>query len=51
MGKHAELALRAELMKQTGDSYPSDAIGALRQLDLYPDLEATILQISYTTEF
>ncbi len=51
MGKHAELALRAELMKQTGDSHPSDAIGALQQLDLYPGLDATILQISYTTEF
>jgi hypothetical protein len=51
MGKHAELALRAEFMKQTGDSHPSDAIGNLQQIDLYPGLEATIFQISYTTEF
>jgi len=50
-GPHAELSLRAEFMKQTGENHPADAIGRLRELDLYPGLEATILQIGYTLEF
>jgi hypothetical protein len=47
----AELSLRLEIMKQRGDNHPSDAIGALQQVDLYPGLDATIFQISYTTKF
>ncbi len=51
MEDRAELSLRLEIMKQRGDNHPSDAIGALQQVDLYPGLDATIFQISYTTRF
>lgn len=50
-GPHAELSLRAEFMKQTGENHPADAIGRLRELDLYPGLEAIILQFGYSLEF
>ncbi len=48
LSERAEFNIRAELYEQTGDSNPGDAIGLQRQQDLYPDLEATILQFGYT---
>ena len=41
-------SLRLELYEQTGDSSPSEAFGQLAQQDLYPDLEATIVQFNYS---
>lgn len=51
LGRHSEFSLRAELMQQTGDSHPSDAVGVLSQYDLYPGLDATIFQVNYSVNF
>lgn len=42
------LSARVEIMTQTGNSSPADAIGEQQQHDLHPDLTATILQVSYS---
>jgi len=41
-------SFRLELYEQTGDSSPSEAFGQLTQQDLYPTLEATIVQFNYS---
>lgn len=41
-------SFRLELYEQTGDSSPSEAFGQLAQQDLYPTLEATIVQFNYS---
>jgi hypothetical protein len=41
-------AVRLERYEQTGDSSPSEAFGQLDQQDLYPDVTATIVQLSYS---
>ncbi|GAB1260721.1 DUF3570 domain-containing protein [Aurantivibrio plasticivorans] len=43
-----ELSMRAELYESSGDGSPADAVGIQQQLDLYPDLEATILQFGFS---
>ena len=50
-GKDGELSARLMRMKQTGNSHPDDAIGVQRSLDLYPGLEATSLQFSWSFKF
>jgi hypothetical protein len=44
-------SLRLELYEQTGESSPSEAFGQLAQQDLYPDVEATIVQFNYSFRF
>ena len=44
-------SVRLERYEQTGDSSPSEAIGQLRDQDLYPDVTATIAQFSYSFVF
>ena len=44
-------SVRLEQYEQTGDSSPSEAIGQLRGQDLYPDVTATIVQLSYAFVF
>lgn len=39
---------RIEFYDQSGDSSPSSAIGQLQQQDLYPDVEALIIQANYS---
>jgi len=51
VGKHSEFNFRAEFMKQSGESHPAEAIGKLRNYDLFPDVEAIILQASYNYNF
>lgn len=51
VGKSGEFSLRVESMKQTGDSYPADAIGVQRNFDLFPTINTTIAQITYTGRF
>ena len=51
VGKNSEFNLRVESMKQTGDSYPADAIGIQRNFDLFPTINTTIAQITYTGRF
>lgn len=41
-------AVRLERYEQTGDSSPSEAFGQLDQQNLYPDVTATIVQLSYS---
>lgn len=48
LGKNHEISGRIEIMQQTGDSNPADAVGEQQNHDLYPDLDATILQFSYS---
>lgn len=49
-GRHA-WSIRLEQYVQSGDSSPSEAFGQLAQQDLYPDVEATIVQFSYSFVF
>ena len=44
-------SLRLELYQQTGEGSPSEAFGQLDQQDLYPDVEATIVQFNYSFQF
>ncbi len=48
---NGEFNIRFEQMTQTGESHPDDAIGIQRNYDLYPTLDATIVQIGYSTVF
>ncbi|MCK5335455.1 MAG: DUF3570 domain-containing protein [Gammaproteobacteria bacterium] len=48
LGPKETISARLEIMQQTGDSSPADAIGEQLNHDLYPDLSATILQFSYS---
>jgi len=41
-----EISLRTVLIKQSGDSYPSDAIGVEREQNLNPSMEAIIVQLN-----
>jgi hypothetical protein len=41
-------SVRLEQYVQTGDQSPSEAFGQLTQQDLYPDIEATIVQFNYS---
>ena len=38
-------------MLQSGESHPSDAIGVQRDQNLFPDVAAWILQVSYSAQF
>jgi hypothetical protein len=44
-------SVRLERYEQTGDSSPSEAFGQLEQQDLYPDVKATIVQLSYSFQW
>jgi len=44
-------SVRLEQYEQTGESSPSEAVGQLRNQDLYPDVTATIVQLSYAFVF
>jgi uncharacterized protein DUF3570 len=48
LGNGHELTMRFEYYAQTGDSNPSDAIGALSDLDLFPTVDAFIFQVGYS---
>ena len=47
----SEWSLKVEYMVQTGDSHPADAIGKQKNFDLYPGLEAYIIQLYYFAKF
>jgi len=42
-----EWSARIEYYTQSGNASPGSAVGALANLDLYPDLNALIAQFSY----
>lgn len=48
---NSELSLRIEKMVQSGDSKPADAIGVQKDYNMYPDLEATVVQVNYSFVF
>lgn len=50
-GEDSEWSLLLERMVQTGDSHPADAVGIQNGFDLYPDLEAVIIQLNYFARF
>ncbi|MCF6282697.1 MAG: DUF3570 domain-containing protein [Candidatus Polarisedimenticolaceae bacterium] len=45
------LSLRLAYMQQSGDSSPSDAIGSQKQVDLFPTLEAVIINVNFNLPF
>jgi hypothetical protein len=49
-GRHS-WSVRLEQYVQTGEGSPSEAFGQLAQQDLYPDVEATIVQFNYSFTF
>jgi hypothetical protein len=44
-------SVRLEQYVQSGDSSPSEAFGQLAQQDLYPDVEATMVQFNYSFQW
>lgn len=49
-GRAQAMSLRLARYRQRGDSHPATAIGAERELDLFPDLNATLVQFSWQTK-
>lgn len=47
----SKFSVRLEKYKQTGEARPDDAIGIQQNYDLFPTLEATIVQISFSKIF
>ena len=47
-GRQKNLSLRLEQYLQSGNGSPSEAVGVLRNQDLYPNVEASIVQVSYS---
>lgn len=48
--RHAWSA-RIEFYRQRGESSPDEAIGQLRQQDLFPDVDAVIFQLNYSQQW
>lgn len=46
-----ELSFRVEQMVQEGESHPAEAIGIQQNYDLYPTLNATIVQVGYSFRY
>ncbi len=51
LSTRGKFSVRLERMVQEGDSHPDDAVGLQQQQDLFPTLEATIFQITYSIDF
>jgi len=49
--KRSEFTLRAEYIRQSGEGYPSEAIGVLRNYNLFPTVNAYVFQLSYNYKF
>ncbi len=43
-----DLSFRLEYYMQTGESHPADAVGVLKDYDLYPTVGAIIFQVGYS---
>ncbi len=48
VGNGHELTLRVEYYAQMGESHPADAIGNLKEYDLFPTVDAFIVQVGYS---
>ncbi len=51
LSKGREFSIRAEFLSQQGNSSPSDAIGSQTTQDLFPTVEAIVVQASYSFNF
>jgi len=49
--KDDEVSFRVMYMHQTGDSHPNDAIGVQKDVNLYPDLDAYMVQLGLTLRY
>jgi len=49
--RYGEVSFRVEGMQQRGESHPTEAVGKLKNFDLFPTVEAIILQASYNYKF
>ncbi len=47
LGEGRELTVRAEYFMQTGESHPAEAFGSLREHDLFPTVDAFIVQVGF----
>ncbi len=50
LGGSHKVTVRAEYYWQVGDSHPAGAPGALAEYDLFPTLDAMILQVAYSLD-
>lgn len=46
-----ELSMRAELIRQTGEDRPWDAVGIQRDAGVFPALKATMVHVAYSVPF
>lgn len=51
MANNSEFNVRLESYEQKGDTQPADAVGVQKNYDMFPDLEATIIQVGYSFKF
>jgi len=51
VGRTSEINLRVESITQSGNGYPADAIGIQKNYDLFPTINTTVVQITYTGHF
>ena len=51
LSKDSEFSVRVEQYAQTGNSSPSEAIGQLKTQNLFPDLNALVVQFGYSFSF
>jgi hypothetical protein len=47
LAQDREFTARLEYYMQTGESHPADAFGVLRNYDLFPTVDAIILQVGF----
>jgi hypothetical protein len=50
VGDKQRLLARLEYYAQTGESHPADAIGNLKDVDLFPTVDAFIVQVGYALD-
>ena len=51
INRSSEVNLRFESYQQKGDTHPDDAIGVQKNYDMFPDLDAIIVQLGYRIKF
>ncbi len=51
LSSSSEISVRFETYQQRGDTSPSGAIGVQQQYDMFPDLDASFLQVTYSLNF
>lgn len=51
VAEDVELTVRAEYLAQKGESHPAEAFGVLRDYDLFPTVDAYIVQVGFNVSF